>query len=160
MAVQKTKLQENILKFGPEHPQVGVSLHNLAMIHLNLYDFERAEHLFASAAGVLERCLGQNHMDVAVSHKMDLLYRMSPSHKTDTLTILVDFIPLVDIPSEARNCQEASTQVSRVNIQPAKGPPYSELKARGYPCAGGGHAPADGTCLLRHGGPRSGSVHL
>jgi len=52
---------------GPEHPDVGASLNNLADLYLAQGDYPRALPLFERSLAILERALGPNHPDVATS---------------------------------------------------------------------------------------------
>jgi tetratricopeptide (TPR) repeat protein len=51
---------------GPEHPYVGQSLYNLAVLYLDTYD-AKAEPLFKRSLAITEKALGPDHPDVATS---------------------------------------------------------------------------------------------
>ena len=53
-------------RLGPEHPQVGVALENLALLyHEKTGDLERAEPLYRRALSIQEQALGPEHPEVA-----------------------------------------------------------------------------------------------
>jgi len=61
---------------GPDHPDVGASLHDLAGLYSELCQRELAEPLYQRALAIKEKALGSDHPDVAVIlEDMVSLYR-------------------------------------------------------------------------------------
>lgn len=58
-------LSENVL--GPDHPDVGTSLDNLAALYYAMGDYARAEPLYERSLEIRERALGPDHPDVGQS---------------------------------------------------------------------------------------------
>ena len=50
---------------GPEHPATAESLNNLAMLHLRMGDYAKAEPLFQRALKINEKALGPDHEETA-----------------------------------------------------------------------------------------------
>ena len=52
---------------GPEHPEVAMSLNNLALLYRNQGHYTEAEPLHKRALAIREQALGPEHPDVATS---------------------------------------------------------------------------------------------
>ncbi len=52
---------------GPEHPDVGASLNNLALLHKALGSYAEAEPLYQRSLTIYEKALGPEHPYVATS---------------------------------------------------------------------------------------------
>lgn len=50
---------------GPEHPEVGRALNNLAVTYQDQGEFDKAEPLYKRALEILENALGPEHPEVA-----------------------------------------------------------------------------------------------
>ncbi|MBA4172256.1 MAG: hypothetical protein C0511_06285 [Hyphomicrobium sp.] len=62
--------------FGPDHPDVGGRLNNLAVLLMNQGHYAEAEPLYKRALAIRERALGAEHPDVGVSlNNLGALYR-------------------------------------------------------------------------------------
>ncbi len=62
--------------FEPDHPNVAVSLHNLALLYYAQGQYAQAEPLYKRSLAIWEKVLGPNHPDVATSLRdLALLYR-------------------------------------------------------------------------------------
>ena len=60
---------------GEQHPAYASSLHNLALLHMRLGEYVRAERLYIEAQNVLKRSVGEKHFDYATSlQNLALLY--------------------------------------------------------------------------------------
>jgi CHAT domain-containing protein len=67
-------IQEKVL--GSEHPDVALSLNNLATLYQNMGNYSQAKPLFQRALTIREKVLGQEHPDVATSlNNLALLYQ-------------------------------------------------------------------------------------
>jgi tetratricopeptide (TPR) repeat protein len=61
--------------FGPDHPGVAVSLHNLAELYNDLGKYAEAEPLYMRSLSIKEKVLGPDHPNVAISlNNLALLY--------------------------------------------------------------------------------------
>ena len=61
--------------FGPDHPNVAMSLNNLAQLYQAQEQYAQAEPLLKRALAILEKTLGANHANVAMSlNNLALLY--------------------------------------------------------------------------------------
>ena len=61
---------------GPEHPDVAMSLNNLAALYRNQGAYAKAEPLYERALAIREKALGPEHPDVATSlNNLAVLYR-------------------------------------------------------------------------------------
>ncbi|WP_437902736.1 tetratricopeptide repeat protein [Sorangium sp. So ce327] len=65
LARRALDLRENAL--GPEHPDVAITLHNLAALLKAKGDYAAAEPLFRRALAIQEKALGPEHPDVATT---------------------------------------------------------------------------------------------
>jgi tetratricopeptide (TPR) repeat protein len=65
LAEETLRLDERAL--GPTHPQVAVSLNNLAELHRQQGHYAQAEPLYRHALVILEQALGPEHPDVALN---------------------------------------------------------------------------------------------
>jgi nucleoside phosphorylase len=54
-------------QLGPEHPDVAISLNNLAYVYCMRAEYEKAEPLYRRALNIQEQQLGSEHLDVARS---------------------------------------------------------------------------------------------
>jgi CHAT domain-containing protein/Tfp pilus assembly protein PilF len=63
LAEQVLEIREKAL--GPEHQDVGASLHNLGSLYWVKGDYERAEQLYRRALAIREKALGSEHIDVS-----------------------------------------------------------------------------------------------
>ena len=54
---------------GPDHPNVALSLNNLAELHRTQGDYAQAEPLYKRSLAIKEKSLGPNHPNVATSLK-------------------------------------------------------------------------------------------
>lgn len=62
--------------FGPDHPDVGGRLNNLAVLLMNQGHFAEAEPIYKRSLAIRERALGAEHPDVGVSlNNLGALYR-------------------------------------------------------------------------------------
>ena len=52
---------------GPDHPNVAISLNNLAGLYNDLGDYSKAEPLYKRSLAIREKALGPDHPDVAIS---------------------------------------------------------------------------------------------
>jgi CHAT domain-containing protein/Flp pilus assembly protein TadD len=60
---------------GPDHPDVGTSLNNLAVLYENLGRYEEVDSLYQRSLAIREKALGPNHPAVALSlHSLAELY--------------------------------------------------------------------------------------
>ncbi|MGC1396300.1 MAG: tetratricopeptide repeat-containing protein, partial [Coleofasciculaceae cyanobacterium] len=67
-------IQEKVL--GQEHPDVALSLNNLATLYQNMGNYSQAKPLFQRSLAIREKVLGQEHPDVATSlNNLALLYQ-------------------------------------------------------------------------------------
>ncbi len=70
-------IRENYL--GPEHPSVGTSLNNLALLYEAQGRYAEAEPLLERALRIMEKALGPNHPStVTVRGNLEVLRRKSP----------------------------------------------------------------------------------
>src|SRR5436309_11103034 len=61
--------------FGPDHPNVALSLNNLAALYITQSQYAQAEPLYKRSLAIKEKALGADHPDVAVSvYKLAELY--------------------------------------------------------------------------------------
>jgi len=61
---------------GPEHPEVAITLSNLASLYWDQTRYDLAEPLLLRSLSILEQALGPNHSDVATSlNVLALLYK-------------------------------------------------------------------------------------
>lgn len=61
---------------GPEHPDCAQSLNNLAALHCERREYERAEELYESALDIRRRALAPNHPSLAYTVKhLAMLYK-------------------------------------------------------------------------------------
>src|SRR5438445_648492 len=61
---------------GPNHPDVAVSLNNLAALYRTQGQYAQAEPLYKRSLAIFEKALGPDHPDVAVTQNyLALLYR-------------------------------------------------------------------------------------
>ena len=61
---------------GPDHPDVAISLNNLAALYDTQGDYAKAEPLYERSLAVLEKALGPDHPSVATSlENLAALYR-------------------------------------------------------------------------------------
>lgn len=65
IAKKALSLRENAL--GPEHPDIAISLNNLAVLYQNQELYAEAETLHKRSVAIKEKALGPEHPDVAVS---------------------------------------------------------------------------------------------
>jgi CHAT domain-containing protein len=65
LAEETLRLDERAL--GPTHPQVAVSLNNLAELHRQQGHYAQAEPLYRHALAILEQALGPEHPNVALN---------------------------------------------------------------------------------------------
>jgi tetratricopeptide (TPR) repeat protein len=61
-AKQALRVAEN--SFGSDHPNVGMSLHNLARLYIDLGQYEQAAPLLKRSLAITEKALGPDHPDV------------------------------------------------------------------------------------------------
>jgi len=54
-------------KFGPDHPEVGTTLNNLALLYRAQGRYAEAEPLYKRSLAIREKALGSDHPDVGVS---------------------------------------------------------------------------------------------
>jgi CHAT domain-containing protein len=67
-------IREKVL--GQEHPDVALSLNNLANLYQNMGNYQKAEPLYQRSLAIWEKVLGQEHPDVALSlNNLALLYK-------------------------------------------------------------------------------------
>jgi tetratricopeptide (TPR) repeat protein len=57
------KIDEKIL--SPEHPDVALSLNNLALLYCDQERYDEAEALYKRVLTILEKALGPDHQNVA-----------------------------------------------------------------------------------------------
>ena len=62
IATQSLALGER--QFGPDHPEVGNSLNDLAFLYTRLGRYSEAEPLYKRALAIREKALGSDHVDV------------------------------------------------------------------------------------------------
>jgi len=61
---------------GPDHPDVAVSLNNLALLYKTQGDYAKAEPLYKRSLAILEKTLGPDHPKVATClENLAALYR-------------------------------------------------------------------------------------
>jgi len=61
---------------APTHPDVAISLNNLAALYEDQGDYAKAEPLYRRSLAIREKALGPNHPDVATSlENLAALYR-------------------------------------------------------------------------------------
>lgn len=65
MALRKRCLEIELKVLGPDHPQVGASLRNMAGLLIHLGKYEEAANLALSANKIVESALGSDHPDLA-----------------------------------------------------------------------------------------------
>ncbi len=66
---------------GPEHPQVGLSLNNLAELYRDQGNYAEAEPLFQRSLAIFEKALGPEHLQVGLSlNNLALLYHAQGNH--------------------------------------------------------------------------------
>ncbi len=53
--------------FGPDHPNVAISLNNLAELYISKGNYSEIEPLYKRALEIVEKALGPDHPDVAIS---------------------------------------------------------------------------------------------
>src|SRR5262249_61287347 len=53
--------------FGPDHPEVALSLNNLAALYYSQGRYADAETLFKRSLAIREKALGPDHPDIALS---------------------------------------------------------------------------------------------
>ncbi|MBU1558141.1 tetratricopeptide repeat protein, partial [Patescibacteria group bacterium] len=74
LAKKALELLEKAL--GPDHPDVAISLNNLAALYRSKADYTRAEPLYVRALAIREKALGPDHPDVATSlNNLAFLYK-------------------------------------------------------------------------------------
>ena len=57
----------NVANIGPEHPNVALSLNNLAGLYHDLGNYAEAEPLYRRALTIVEKALGPEHPNVATT---------------------------------------------------------------------------------------------
>ena len=62
----KKRLPFGKRSLGPDHPDVALSLNNLAALYHDEGQYAKAEPLFQRSLKILEKALGPDHPDVAV----------------------------------------------------------------------------------------------
>ena len=67
VALHKRALAIREKALGPEHPDVAVSLNNLAVVYRAQAKYAEAEPLHKRALAIREKALGPDHLDVAIS---------------------------------------------------------------------------------------------
>ena len=66
---------------GPEHPQVGLSLNNLAELYRDQGNYAEAEPLYQRALAIFENTLGPEHLQVGLGmNNLALLYHAQGNH--------------------------------------------------------------------------------
>ena len=69
-------LEQRAELLGPEHPDVALSLHNLASLYYTTGDYRRAEPRYERSLAIWEKALGPEHPNVALSlNNLAELYR-------------------------------------------------------------------------------------
>ena len=51
---------------GPQHPEVALTLNDLAVLYYNLGDCAKAEALYKRSLAIMEKALGSEHPKVAI----------------------------------------------------------------------------------------------
>ena len=75
VVVAKKALEVAEKNVGPDHPDVAVSLNNLALLYDTQGRYAQAEPLYKRSLAILEKSLGPDHPDVAKSlNNLGLLY--------------------------------------------------------------------------------------
>ena len=70
-----------IFHLGPDHPEVAISLHNLAVLYHDKFRYADAEPLYRRSLTILEQALGPEHPNVAISlYKLAEVYQSQGRH--------------------------------------------------------------------------------
>jgi len=82
LALQALEIRERAL--GPEHPNVAVSLNNLALLYATLGSYAKAEPLYLRALAILEKSFGPAHPHVAAARRnLDQMYQQMEEGEED-----------------------------------------------------------------------------
>ncbi len=120
--------------FGPDHPNVAVSLNNLAAAYLSLAEYNKAEPLFKRALSIDEKIFGRSHPNAAADRaNLEELYKIKPQLKTAQGSFGGSSVLIME---------DKSAEGKSASSKPAAGPadktvvpwdaPYEEWKKAGY----------------------------
>ncbi|MEH2392774.1 MAG: tetratricopeptide repeat protein [Nostoc sp.] len=101
-------------RFGDEHPSVGASLNNLALLYNSQGRYSDAEPLYIEALAMTKRLLGDEHPDVATSLNNLALFYKSQGRYSDAEPL---YIEALEIAQQRLGANHPNTITIRKNLE-------------------------------------------